>query len=124
MNGNLVFMGIFDDMSNQKGYTEGAYILHSNNSWRASADKKAGEEKKVYLEAFHAYMYYRDHSTPTEELTVIIPGVVVGINAIILEDGEGEQRWYDLNGRRIDKPQKGVNILRTPTGKTRKVVIR
>lgn len=65
-----------------------------------------------------------NHSTPEEELTVLIPGVIVGIDKIILEDEAGEQSWYDLNGRRIDKPQKGVNILRTASGKTRKVVIK
>ena len=69
-------------------------------------------------------MVYRNHSTPEEELEVLIPGVIVGIDKVILEDEAGEQRWYDLNGRRIDKPQKGVNILRTASGKTRKVVIK
>lgn len=123
-NGNLSFLGTFDDLSNQKARTLGAYILHSNNSWRASASAKAGDDHKTYLEAFHAYMVYRNHSTPEEELSVLIPGVIVGIDKIILEDEAGEQRWYDLNGRRIDKPQKGVNILRTASGKTRKVVIK
>ena len=123
-NGNLSFLGTFDDLSNQKARTLGAYILHSNNSWRASASAKAGDDHKTYLEAFHAYMVYRNHSTPEEELTVLIPGVIVGIDKVILEDEAGEQRWYDLNGRRIDKPQKGVNILRTASGKTRKVVIK
>ena len=47
-----------------------------------------------------------------------------GIDAIILEDEDGHQEWYDLKGRRIEKPQKGVNILRTKDGKTKKVVIR
>ena len=123
-NGNLSFLGTFDDLSNQKARTLGAYILHSNNSWRASASAKAGDDHKTYLEAFHAYMVYRNHSTPEEELEVLIPGVIVGIDKIILEDEAGEQSWYDLNGRRIDKPQKGVNILRTASGKTRKVVIK
>ena len=123
-NGNLSFLGTFDDLSNQKARTLGAYILHSNNSWRASASAKAGDDHKTYLEAFHAYMVYRNHSTPEEELSVLIPGVIVGIDKIILEDEAGEQSWYDLNGRRIDKPQKGVNILRTASGKTRKVVIK
>lgn len=123
-NGNLSFLGTFDDLSNQKARTLGAYILHSNNSWRASASAKAGDDHKTYLEAFHAYMVYRNHSTPEEELEVLIPGVIVGIDKVILEDEAGEQSWYDLNGRRIDKPQKGVNILRTASGKTRKVVIK
>ena len=45
-------------------------------------------------------------------------------NYAILEDEDGHQEWYDLQGRRLEAPQKGVNILRTEDGKTRKVVVR
>lgn len=124
MNGDIIFTGLFDDMTNKKGVSEGAYILQNNNSWKASASKKEADASKICLDAFHAYLHYRNHSTPTEELTVTVPGIVVAINSIILEDEDGEQTWYDLNGRRIDGPQRGVNILRMKSGQTRKVVIR
>ena len=124
MNGDIIFTGLFDDMTNKKGVSEGAYILQNNNSWKASASKKEADASKICLDAFHAYLHYRNHSTPTEELTVTVPGIVVAIDSIILEDEDGVQAWYDLNGRRIDQPQRGVNILRTKSGQTRKVVIR
>ena len=124
MNGDIIFTGLFDDMTNKKGVSEGAYILQNNNSWKASASKKEADASKICLDAFHAYLHYRNHSTPTEELTVTVPGIVVAIDSIILEDEDGEQTWYDLNGRRIDGPQRGVNILRMKSGQTRKVVIR
>ena len=31
---------------------------------------------------------------------------------------------YDLQGRRLEAPQKGVNIIKFPDGKTRQVVIK
>ncbi len=124
MIGGYVFTGIYDDMTNQKGVVEGAYILQADNTWQATASSKQADASKVYLEAFHAYLRHRDRSTDSPTINVKMSPSTTAINGIILEDEDGEQMWYDLNGRRIDHPQKGVNILRTSTGKTRKVVIR
>ena len=124
MIGGYVFTGIYDDMANQKGVAEGAYILQADNTWQATASSKPADASKVYLEAFHAYLRHRDRSTDPPTINVKMSPSTTAINGIILEDEDGEQMWYDLNGRRIDHPQKGVNILRTSTGKTRKVVIR
>ena len=124
MIGGYVFTGIYDDMTNQKGVAEGAYILQVDNTWQATASSKQADASKVYLEAFHAYLRHRDRSTDSPTINVKMSPSTTAINGIILEDEDGEQMWYDLNGRRIDHPQKGVNILRTSTGKTRKVVIR
>ena len=124
MIGGYVFTGIYDDMTNQKGVVEGAYILQADNTWQATASSKPADASKVYLEAFHAYLRHRDRSTDSPTINVKMSPSTTAINGIILEDEDGEQMWYDLNGRRIDHPQKGVNILRTSTGKTRKVVIR
>ena len=123
MNGSIIFTGIFDDMSNQKAIAEGAYILQADNTWKASASTKQADASKICLDAFHAYLHYRNHATSDEILPVTVPGATA-INGIILEDEDGVQAWYDLNGRRIDGPQRGVNILRTKSGQTRKVVIR
>ena len=124
MIGGYVFTGIYDDMTNQKGVAEGAYILQADNTWQATASSKPADASKVYLEAFHAYLRHRDRSTDSPTINVKMSPSTTAINGIILEDEDGEQMWYDLNGRRIDKPQKGVNILRTASGKTRKVVIK
>ena len=35
-----------------------------------------------------------------------------------------DDQWYDVNGRRLATPQKGLNILRKKDGTTRKVVIK
>ena len=37
---------------------------------------------------------------------------------------KGEMRWYDLSGHKLDKPQKGLNIVVMQDGTTRKVVVR
>ena len=35
-----------------------------------------------------------------------------------------KEEWYDLSGRKLDKPQRGINILRYSDGTTRKVLIK
>lgn len=35
-----------------------------------------------------------------------------------------DDEWYDLSGRKIDKPTKGINIIRMRDGRTKKVVIK
>ena len=42
-----------------------------------------------------------------------------GINGI---KSDNDENWYDLTGRRISKPQKGVNIIRNSNGTSRKVL--
>jgi hypothetical protein len=47
-----------------------------------------------------------------------------GIDGATLNDDITNGKCYDLKGRRISQPGKGVNILRDSNGRTRKVVIK
>ena len=124
--GNLIFVGTFQDMTNEYATKNGSYILQADGTWTIPEDA----DGETCLEAFHAYLHFKNRSAHFTLMTMTLTdsGKVdpepSAIDSVILEDEAGEQIWYDLNGRRIDKPQKGVNILRTSTGKTRKVVIR
>ena len=35
-----------------------------------------------------------------------------------------DDEWYDLSGRRLDKPTKGINIIRMSDGTTKKVLMK
>ena len=62
---------------------------------------------------------------PAKDVTVQAD-YVTGINGAALND-KGQMindKWYDLKGRRISQPKKGVNILRDSNGRTHKVVIK
>ncbi|MBR4757194.1 MAG: hypothetical protein IK084_00140 [Bacteroidaceae bacterium] len=37
---------------------------------------------------------------------------------------EGEGVWYSLDGKKLSKPQRGINIIRYSDGSTRKVLIK
>lgn len=134
VNQNMVFTGSFDDMTNTKALTEGAYLLQSDNTWKPLDSSKASQGDNVCQEAFLAYIRFKDRSTPKSSLTVTLepkksddpddPDDPDGVNAVILEDEYGHQEWYDLQGRRMEAPQKGINILRLEDGKTKKVIVR
>ena len=125
---DLVFAGTFKDMSNDYAVENGAYILQTDDTW--SVPEESGSE--TCLEAYHAYLLYKDHSTPVSTITMTLSDVKHGgkvdpddptaIDGVILEEEDGSRAWYDLQGHRLDGPQKGLNILRTEDGKTRKVV--
>lgn len=134
VNQNMVFTGSFDDMTNTKALTEGAYLLQSDNTWKPLDSSKASQGDNVCQEAFLAYIRFKDRSTPKSSLTATLepkksddpddPDDPDGVKAVILEDEYGHQEWYDLQGRRMEAPQKGINILRSEDGKTKKVIVR
>ena len=35
-----------------------------------------------------------------------------------------EEAWYSLDGKKLSKPQKGINIIRYSDGTTRKVLVK
>ena len=124
--GNLIFVGSFQDMSNEYATKNGSYILQTDGTWKVPEYAN----NKICLEAFHAYLHYRNRSVHVSPMTMTLTdsGKVdpepepAAIDGVILEEEDGSRAWYDLQGRRLDGPQKGVNILRTRDGKTKKVV--
>ena len=124
--GNLIFVGTFQDMSNEYATKNGSYILQTDGTWKVPEYAN----NKICLEAFHAYLHYRNRSVHVSPMTMTLTdsGRVdpepepAAIDSVILEEEDGSRAWYDLQGRRLDGPQKGVNILRTKDGKTKKVV--
>ena len=47
-----------------------------------------------------------------------------GIETLESEKEKGTQTVYDMNGIRLDKPRKGLNLVRMPDGSVRKVIFR
>jgi mannose-6-phosphate isomerase-like protein (cupin superfamily) len=45
-----------------------------------------------------------------------------GINAIKADDED--MKWYTLDGKQIEQPRKGLNIVRMSNGKTKKVLVK
>ena len=102
----IALVSMCGGLTNAQAAEAGAFILQGDGTWGAV---KAGNEA-VYIPPFRAYVVAA--SAQSARLTSGFgEGGATGIERIVSTDLDGTERWYDLNGRRIDKPtQKGVYI--------------
>ena len=95
-----------------EGAVYDTYILQSGGKW-GKVKKDTEAHKKVYIPPFRAFIAGPDIniSAGARVLGSSFDGETVGIDSLRLIDRDGTERWYDLNGRRIEKPtRKGVYI--------------
>ena len=50
--------------------------------------------------------------------------IIDGIKSLTPTLSEGDGEWFDLSGRKLDTPQKGINIIRHADGTSRKVLVK
>ena len=71
-----------------------------------------------------AFVKTEENETFLGEVQTFYMDTPDGIESIKTDVEATEVARYDLQGRKIDKPQKGINIIRYSDGTTRKVVIK
>ena len=104
-----------------KDVTDG-YIIAKDCFWSVAELNKSDLVKGVKVKPFRAWLDGTSAKAPAR-LSMRIDGSTTGIDAIdALNDAEAE--YYDLSGKRLDEPQKGVNIVRMKSGKTKKIIIK
>ena len=129
-NDGMLFKGTFEQINSIMAHADGDYVLQADNTWILPDDEGMDV---ISLEPFHAYLRYEDRSTPvsvmgmvmmattdTDEIYTTDPDHPTGLDQIEFDDDT--EQWYDLQGRRLDGPQRGVNIIRKSDGSIRKVV--
>ena len=73
------------------------------------------------MEGYTFKWYALPETMPAQDLEIF--GVyTLGINAIKVDDGD--VKWYTLDGKQIETPRKGLNIMKMSNGKTKKVVVK
>ena len=98
------------------------YVISKNSFWNVAELNKSDLVKGVKVKPFRAWLDGTSAKAPAR-LSMRIDGSTTGIDAIdALNDAEAE--YYDLSGKRLDEPQKGVNIVRMKSGKTKKIIIK
>ena len=98
------------------------YIIAKDCFWNVEKLKGVGSVTAVKVRPFRAWLDGTSANAPAQ-LNMRIDGSTTGIDAIdALNDAEAE--YYDLSGKRLDEPQKGVNIVRMKSGKTKKIIIK
>ena len=104
-----------------KDVTNG-YIIAKDCFWNVEELKNSSSVNGVKVNPFRAWLDGTSANAPAQ-LSMRIDGSTTGIDAIdALNDAEAE--YYDLSGKRLDEPQKGVNIVRMKSGKTKKIIIK
>ena len=98
------------------------YIIAKDCFWNVAELNKSDLVNGVKVNPFRAWLDGTSAKAPAR-LSMRIDGSTTGIDAIdALNDAEAE--YYDLSGKRLDEPQKGVNIVRMKSGKTKKIIIK
>ena len=98
------------------------YVISKNSFWNVEELKNSTSVKGVKVNPFRAWLDGTSANAPAQ-LSMRIDGSTTGIDAIdALNDAEAE--YYDLSGKRLDEPQRGVNIVRMKSGKTKKIIIK
>ena len=98
------------------------YIIAKDCFWNVEELKGSASVNGVKVRPFRAWLDGTSANAPAK-LSMRIDGSTTGIDAIdALNDAEAE--YYDLSGKRLDEPQRGVNIVRMKSGKTKKIIIK
>ena len=118
--GNMYFSGTFWT----KDVTDG-YIIAKDRFWNVEKLKGVGSVKAVKVGPFRAWLEGTFANAPAQ-LSMRIDDNTTGINAAEVLDAlnDAEAEYYDLSGKLLDEPQKGVNIVRMKSGKTKKIIIK
>ena len=115
--GDMTFRGTYTTEEVNSGY-----VISKNSFWNVEELKKSTSVKGVKVNPFRAWLDGTSAKAPAR-LSMRIDGSTTGIDAIdALNDAEAE--YYDLSGKRLDEPQRGVNIVRMKSGKTKKIIIK
>ena len=115
--GDMTFRGTYWTEEVNSGY-----VISKNSFWNVEKLKGVGSVTAVKVGPFRAWLDGTSANAPAQ-LSMRIDGSTTGIDAIdALNDAEAE--YYDLSGKRLDEPQKGVNIVRMKSGKTKKIIIK
>ena len=115
--GGMTFRGTYWTEEVNSGY-----VISKDCFWNVEELKKSELVNGVKVYPFRAWLDGTSANAPAQ-LSMRIDGSATGIDAIdALNDAEAE--YYDLSGKRLNAPQRGVNIVRMKSGKTKKIIIK
>ena len=118
--GDMTFRGTYWTEEVNSGY-----VISKNSFWNVAELNKSDLVKGVKVKPFRAWL---DGTSPNgaSQLSICVSDTATGIGATgtidVLNDTATE--YYDLSGKRLDELQRGVNIVRMKSGKTKKIIIK
>ena len=118
--GGMTFRGTYWTEEVNSGY-----VISKDCFWNVEELKNSTSVNGVKVRPFRAWLDGTSANAPAQ-LSMRIDDNTTGINAAEVLDAlnAAEAEYYDLSGKRLDEPQKGVNIVRMKSGKTKKIIIK
>ena len=124
-NGNYQLKGLYTQKEFNKNADNNCYIVKGNKLMNPTMLLEKTKVQRVASKPFRAYMVEKS-SAPAAGAKMFSIGfdndgttAIDNLNAIADDKAE----YYDLQGKRLNEPQKGINIVKR-NGKTMKVIIK
>ena len=124
-NGNYQFKGLYTQKEFNKNADNNCYIVKGNKLMNPTMLLEKTKVQRVASKPFRAYMVEKS-SAPAAGAKMFSIGfdndgttAIDSLNTIADDKAE----YYDLQGKRLNAPQKGINIVKR-NGKTMKVIIK
>ena len=118
--GDMTFNGTYRTEEVNSGY-----VISKNSFWNVAELNKSDLVKGVKVKPFRAWL---DGTSPNgaSQLSICVSDTATGIGAAGTIDALNDTatEYYDLSGKRLDELQRGVNIVRMKSGKTKKIIIK
>ena len=122
-NGNYQLQGLYTQKEFSKDVDNNCYIVKGNKLMNPAKLLENTNVKKVVSKPFRAYMVDKSSSAAGAKMFSIgfddSTTAIDSFNTIANDKAE----YYDLQGKRLNEPQKGINIVKR-NGKTMKVIIK
>ena len=122
-NGNYQLQGLYTQKEFSKDADNNCYIVKGNKLMNPAMLLEKTKVQKVASKPFRAYMVDNTSSTAGAKMFSIgfddSTTAIDSLNTI----ADDNAIYYDLQGKRLNEPQKGINIVKR-NGKTMKVIIK
>ena len=121
--GNYQLQGLYTQKEFDKVADNNCYIVKGNKLMNPTKLLENTKVQKVASKPFRAYMVDKSSSAAGAKMFSIgISDSTTAIDSLnTIADDKAE--YYDLHGKRLNEPQKGINIMKRG-GKTMKVIIK
>ena len=122
-NGNYQLQGIYTQKEFSKDVDNNCYIVKGNKLMNPAKLLENTNVKKVVSKPFRAYMVDNSAAAGAKMFSIGFDDdsttAIDTLNTIANDKAE----YYDLQGKRLNEPQKGINIVKRGN-KTMKVIIK
>lgn len=129
--GQTRFKGVFDDVAIASSFSGAAVDLPAltennivTNSYTLALPTKQPLRKAIDVKKMHVIAFLLDTKGKVVNAVKAPVKDVLGVNGVIASENIKEVARYTIDGRRINEPQAGINIVKMSDGTTVKVLVK